>query len=170
MLDLSMLASFPVIEPQRLTGLTSGHVISQRPVAKDGVAMVSYGAGKFIPNGVICSLNNKGEIVNAIAGKDLFIHFDEERNRGNLELQDLASFAVKDSEGGCIRIFQLFAGDEFLTDNVKGEFVSGTLYGVKDGVIDASATDNKVFLYEGGTAFEETLPNGKAGYHFVVVK
>jgi hypothetical protein len=56
-----------------------------------------------------------------------------------------------------------------MTDNVNGTFVDGTVYGVANGVIDSSVTTgaSAKFLYEEGSAFETTLPNGEKGYHFV---
>lgn len=177
MFHLKFMPTFKQVEPQLLRGLTAGLVISQRPVAYEGtssaaeeeygVTTVEYNGYKFIENGIICSLDNEGKIVNYVEGKQAFIHFDEELNAD----YDAKNMFAVECEGAdtYIRLVALNVGDEFVTDNVKGTFVNGTIYGVKDGVIDSSATEGKMFLYEEGGAFENTLPNGEPGYHFVVL-
>lgn len=176
MFHLKFMPTFKQVEPQLLRGLTAGLVISQRPVAYEagsgeeetyGVATVEYNGHKFIENGIICSLDASGKVVNYIDGKTAFIHFDEELN-ADYDAKNM--FAVEcEGEETYIRLVELKVGDEFVTDNVEGQLVNGTIYGVKNGVIDASATEGKMFLYEEGGAFENTLPNGQPGYHFVVV-
>lgn len=174
MFHLKFVKTFKQLEPQLLRGLTAGLVISQRPVSYTpaaganpeayGVAVVEFNGYKYIENGIICSLDNKGEIVNYVDGKKAFIHFDEELN---CDYDAKNMFAVECAgKETYIRLVELQVGDEFVTDNVNGEFVDGQRYGVKDGIIDASVA-NGMFKYEEGGAFENTLPNGERGYHFV---
>ena len=176
MFHLKFLKTFKQVEPQLLRGLSAGLVIAQRPVNYTpangntpeayGVATVEFNGYKFIENGIICSLNNKGEIVNYASGK-AFIHYDEELN-ADYDAKNM--FAVECAGADTyIRLVELQAGDEFVTDNVNGTFTSGSVYGVANGVIDSSVTSGASahFLYEEGNAFENTLPNGQKGYHFV---
>ncbi len=171
MFKTAFIKTFHQVEPQLLRGLVAGLIIAERPVAYDadsgayGVATVAVDGHKFIENGIICSLDAEGKIVNYVSGKAAFIHYDEELN-ADFDAKNM--FAVEaEGENTYIRLIQLFPGDEFMTDNVAGDLVAGTVYGVKDGVIDASVTTGGQFLYEEGSAFETTLPNGEAGYHFV---
>lgn len=177
MFHLKFMPTFKQVEPQLLRGLTAGLVLAQRPVAYEagsgeeegtyGVATVEHNGYKFIENGIICSLDDEGKIVNFEEGKQAFIHFDEELN-ADYDAKNMFAVECAGAET-YIRIVELHVGDEFVTDNAKGPFVHGEIYGVKDGVIDASATAGKMFLYEEGGAFENTLPNGQPGYHFVVL-
>lgn len=175
MFHLKFMPTFKQVEPQLLRGLTAGLVVSQRPVAYEagsgeeetyGVATVEYNGHKFIENGIICSLDATGKVVNYLDKHTAFIHFDEELN-ADYDAKNM--FAVEcEGEETYIRLVELKVGDEFVTDNVHGTFVSGERYGVLNGVIDSSVTGG-MFLYEEGGAFENTLPNGQPGFHFVVV-
>lgn len=172
MFHLKFIKTFKQVEPQLLRGLTAGLVISQRPVkytAAEGATPESYGVAtvefngyKYIENGIICSLDAEAKIVNYTSGK-AFLHFDEELN-ADYDAKNMFAVECK-GEDTYIRLVELQHGDEFVTDNVNGSFTSGQKYGVKNGVIDASVAGD--FLYEEGTAFENTLPNGEKGYHFV---
>lgn len=172
MFHLKFIKTFKQVEPQLLRGLTAGLVISQRPVKytaaegsaeeEYGVATVEFNGYHYIENGIICSLDDKAQVVNYVSGKPL-LHFDEELN-ADYDAKNMFAVECKGAET-YIRLVELQYGDEFMTDNVKGEFVDGQKYGVKDGIIDASVAGD--FLYEEGTAFETTLPNGEKGYHFV---
>ena len=175
MFHLKFLKTFKQVEPQLLRGLTAGLVISQRPVAYTpaegatpesyGVATVAFNDYKFIENGIICSLNNKGQIVNYAGSGKAFIHYDEELN-ADYDAKNMFAVECAGAET-YIRLVELQVGDEFVTDNVNGTFTNGSVYGVANGVIDSSVTSGGSFLYEEGGAFENTLPNGEKGYHFV---
>lgn len=169
--------TFKQVEPQHLQGLTSGHVLSQLPVSYNvegksyGVPTVTVGDAKYIENGIIVSISNTGTL-EAYKGdaKQAFIHYDEELDPSDFSTK--SSFAVL-GEGAetYIRAVALFPGDEFVTDQVNGVMTAGTAYTVDtNGVIANTGSGNGVqFLYVGGSAFETTLPNGKPGYHFVVL-
>ena len=172
MFHLKFIKTFKQVEPQLLRGLTAGLVISQRPVKyiaaegsgeeSYGVATVEFNGYHYIENGIICSLDAKGQVVNYVSGKPL-LHFDEELN-ADYDAKNMFAVECNGAET-YIRLVEPQYGDEFVTDNVKGEFVDGEKYGIKDGILDASVSGN--FLYEEGGAFENTLPNGQKGYHFV---
>ena len=172
MFHLKFIKTFKQVEPQLLRGLTAGLVISQRPVAYTpaegatpesyGVATVAFNGYNYIENGLICGLNAEGKIVNYVSGK-AFLHYDEELN-ADFDAKNMFAVEAKGAET-YLRLVELQTGDEFVTDNVNGEFTDGQKYGVVNGVIDASASGD--FLYEEGSAFETTLPNGEKGYHFV---
>lgn len=177
MFHLKFVKTFKQVEPQLLRGLTAGLVISQRPVKYTaaagatpesyGVATVAFNDYKYIENGIICGLDSKGQIVNYAGSGKMFLHFDEELN-ADYDAKNMFAVECKGAET-YIRLVELQVGDEFMTDNVNGTFVDGTVYGVANGVIDSSVTTgaSAKFLYEEGTAFENTLPNGEKGYHFV---
>lgn len=174
MFSLSLMPTFKQVEPQHLQGLTSGHVLSQLPVSYTsgnyGVPTVTVGDAKYIENGIIVSISNTG-VLEAYNGetKQAFIHYDEELDTSDFGTK--SSYAVL-GEGAetYIRAIALFPGDEFVTDQVNGVMTAGTAYTVANGVISNTGSGNGVqFLYVGGSAFETTLPNGKPGYHFVVL-
>ena len=163
---VKMLPSFKQVEPQLLRGKIGGLVISQRPVAYSaaegsspeayGVATVEFGGAKFIENGVICGLDGDGKIVNYTSG----IHYDEELNTIVDAKKYFAVECAKDET--YIRCIQLFPGDEFVTNNVSG---SGHYGVVTNGIITLSSTKSGAKFY----VEEDTLPNGEAGYHCVVL-
>lgn len=174
MFHLKFIKTFKQVEPQLLRGLTAGLVIAQRPVKyvapegsgeeeSYGVAVVEFNGYKYIENGIICSLDDKGQIVNYVSGKKALLHYDEELN-ADYDAKNMFAVECKGAET-YIRLVELQYGDEFMTDNVNGVFVDGQKYGVKNGVIDASVSGD--FLYEEGGAFETQLPNGEKGFHFV---
>ena len=129
---------------------------------------------KFIENGVICSLDKDGHVVNAVANSPMFLHYTEELN---CDYDAKNMFAVECEEGETyLRLIQLFPGDEFVTDNVSGNFGTTAAYAtVVNGVLTYNASAGQ-FRYEPAnptgqysSVFEDTLPNGEPGYHFVYI-
>lgn len=169
-----MLKTFHQVEPQLLRGKIAGLMISQRPVGYDaengyGVPTVDAYNGKFIENGIICSLNLDGKIVSYTSGA-MFLHYTEELNT----IVDAKKYFAVEGKGAetYLRLVQLFPGDEFVTDNVVVPD-GGENYGyavIDNGRIKLqSANTNAKFRREKGDAFDDTLPDGTKGYHFVVV-
>ena len=172
MFKLNMLSTFKQVEPQLLRGLTAGLTVSQRPVAYNaetdayGVATVNVAGTKYIENGLICSLDDKAQVVNYVANTTAFIHYDEELTT---DVGAINAFAVEGAKDETyVRLVQLFPGDEFVTDQVTG--TKANYASVVNGVINftgAAKAAGDMFYCETGTAFEDTLPNGDAGYHFI---
>lgn len=164
---------FHVLEPQMLKGIYAGAIVAQRPVKYTaepeayGVATVAKGDAKFIENGVIMGLDQDGNLVNydaALAGSPKMIHFTEELPE---ILKVKNTWALKCEEGETYpRGVILQAGDEFVTDNVSGTISTAGYATVSGGVLTVStASINAEFA-----AYPDTLPDGTAAYHFIVLK
>ena len=121
------LPEFRQLEPDNLLGLTAGLVVAQAPVkytaavvspeAKPeayGVRTVEKTGYKFIENGVLCTFDAKGEIVDWTANKPLFIHFTEELNTF---LGDRKYFAVEcEKDETYLRLVMVVPGSEWTTN------------------------------------------------------
>lgn len=173
MFKLNALSNFKQLEPQHLQGLDSGEIISQRPIAYAanayGVTSVNVAGTIYFENGIICSLDNKGEIVNYVNGAAAYIHYDDELVTDDFDSK--SAFAVEGAnEETYIRLVRLHQGDEFVTDQVAGNVANYAT--VTNGVITFTAntfnaSTNDMFYYEAKTAYDTTLPNGDTGYHFI---
>lgn len=150
------LPEFKQLEPDNLLGLTAGLVVAQVPVsytaAADetpeayGVKTVEKNGYKFIENGVLCTFDEKGEIVDWTDGKPLFIHFTEELNTF---LGDRKYFAVEcEKDETYLRLVMVVPGSEWTTNVAEA---SGDAYAA------AIAADKIVCINENAT-----LPNGDA--------
>lgn len=113
------LPTFHQVEPSNLLGLTMGWVVAQRPVKHSSgtysVATVEKNGIKFIENGVICSLDADGKVVNYVEGKQAFLHYTEELNT----FLDAKKYFAVECEGDdtYLRLVALVPGSEFVTDN-----------------------------------------------------
>lgn len=172
MFKVKMLNTFKQVEPQHLSGLTAGAIISQRPVAYNtetkvyGVATCVVANTAYIENGIICSLDDTAHIVNYVANTPAYIHYDEELN---CDYDAKNMFAVE-GEGAetYIRLIRLFPGDEFVTDQVTGTAKKyATVTNGKIAFSDDIKAATDMFYCEGGNALNDTLPNGDTGYHFI---
>ena len=153
------LPEFRQLEPDNLLGLTAGLVVAQAPVKYTaavvspeaqpeayGVRTVEKNGYKFIENGVLCTFDEKGEIVDWTANKPLFIHFTEELNTF---LGDRKYFAVEcEKDETYLRLVMVVPGSEWTT-NVAEE--SGDAYAA------AIAAGKIVCIND-----RATLPNGDA--------
>ena len=160
------LPEFKVMEVNNLTGLRSGHMLSQVKVDAD---IAKTGEGKWIENGIIVGLNNDGTIgnYNKSAHKTMFVHYTEELLTF---LPDLKYFAVPVEETGdtYIRAVALYTGDTFTTNNYKGESDNQTYVAAKvvDGVLtlQTAADADSEFI-----ATKSTLPDGSKAYEFMKI-
>lgn len=164
---------FHQLEPQMLKGIYAGAIIAQRPVKYTatgdvyGVATATKGTVKFIENGVVMGLDVNGNLVNydaALAGSPKMIHFTEELPT---ILKAKNTWALKCAEGETYpRGIILQAGDEFVTDNASGTLADKGYATVSGGILTLStASTNAEFA-----AYPDTLPDGTAAYHFIVLK
>lgn len=150
------LPEFRQLEPDNLLGLTAGLVVAQVPVkytAADGETPEAYGVKtvekngyKFIENGVLCTFDSNGEIVDWTAEKPLFIHFTEELNTF---LGDRKYFAVEcEKDETYLRLVMVVPGSEWTTNVAEA---SGDAYA-------AAVTAGKIVCVNDNA----TLPNGDA--------
>lgn len=150
------LPEFKQLEPDNLLGLTAGLVVAQVPVkytaAADetpeayGVKTVEKNGYKFIENGVLCTFDSNGEIVDWTAEKPLFIHFTEELNTF---LGDRKYFAVEcEKDETYLRLVMVVPGSEWTTNVAEA---SGDAYA-------AAVTAGKIVCVNDNA----TLPNGDA--------
>lgn len=155
------LPTFKQVEPNNLYGLQMGWVIAQSPVkytgSDYGVATVSKGDYKFIENGVICSLDKDGKVVNYVEGSTPFLHYTEPLST---TFGRDCDFAVEcDGNDTYLRLVALVAGTEFTTDNYTvADSITVKYATVENGVLKALAA-----APESGLCFsaEETcLANG----------
>lgn len=150
------LPEFKQLEPDNLLGLTAGLVVAQVPVKYTaavtspdskpeayGVKTVEKNGYKFIENGVLCTFDEKGEIVDWAEGKPLFIHFTEELNTF---LGDRKYFAVEcEKDETYLRLVMVVPGSEWTTN-------------VADDVYTAAVAAHKIVCINENA----TLPNGDA--------
>lgn len=142
------LPEFRQLEPDNLLGLTAGLVVAQAPVKYEseayGVRTVDKNGYKFIENGVLCTFNEKGQIVDWTADKPLFIHFTEELNTF---LGDRKYFAVEcEKDETYLRLVMVVPGSEWTTNVAEA---SGDAYA-------AAITAGKIVCIND----KATLPNG----------
>ena len=152
------LPKFKVVEVNNLTGLRSGHMLSQ--FAADESLATTVNGNKFIENGVIVSLGNDGKIVPYNKGT-MFLHYTEELNTFIDELQ---YFAVPVEGDTYIRCIALYTGDTFTTNNVVvvKEGAYGKVEGGKINITD-DATGAQFIVKK------STLPNGDEAYECTYV-
>ena len=151
------LPTFKVVEVNNLTGLRSGHMLSQ--FAADESLATTVNGNKFIENGVIVSLSKDGKIVAYTEGT-MFLHYTEELNTFIDELQ---YFAVPVEGDTYIRCIALYTGDTFTTNNVvAGEGAYGKVVGGKINITNSA--EGAQFIVK-----KSTLPNGDEAYECTYV-
>ena len=108
------LPKYKQVEPNNLKGLQPGFVVSQMEVAEAAKADITVGGqGKFMENGVLCSISKDG-IIKAVEGSPVFLHFTEEL----LTLPVGKKYFAVNLEEENPRLVQLIPGDEWMTDVV----------------------------------------------------
>lgn len=155
------LPTFNQIEPDNLLGLTMGHVVAQVPVKYTaasgsgesataesyGVVTKKVGDIDFVENGILCTFDANGDVVNWAAGKPLFVHFTEELNTF---LGDRKYFAVEaEKDETYLRLVALVPGSEWTT-NVAEDTAEAAIY-------TAAETAGKIVC----TNQKATLPDGR---------
>lgn len=160
------LPEFKVMEVNNLTGLRSGHMLSQ---VKVNAGIAKTGDGKWIENGIIVGLNKDGTIGNYDKNvhKTMFVHYTEEILTF---LPDLKYFAVPVEETGdtYIRAIALYTGDTFTTNNcVKTagdvEYKAASVVNGKLNLQTAANADSEFI------ATKSTLPDGSEAYEFMKI-
>lgn len=159
------LPTFKVMEPNNLTGLRTGQILSQFEANTTGIAKVTKGSQDFIENGILVGLTNTGKIESFDKTKHdaMFVHYTEVLN--TLVDED-KYFAVPVETNTYPRCVALYVGDTYTTDNYSGTLSSTTLYAkVVNGVatLQDAADDDTAFavkqsiLANGNTAAELTF-------------
>ena len=154
---LNYLPNFKVVEPNRMTGLIAGHMLSQ---FKNGnVKLTDVNGNKFLENGLIVGLNQDLEIDNydAAVHAQPFLVFNEELNTF---MNGLKYYAEPVVDGEVYpRAIGLYIGDTFTTNNYTGE---GDFAAVAGGVLTLG--DEGAFKAE-----KTTLPTGEDAYKFTFI-
>lgn len=167
---LNYLPSFKIVEPNRLTGLVKGHVLSQFPLDPASTFIKSVGtpAINVVENGFIVGLANDllVKAYDAATQAHPFLVFTEELNTF---MNGLKYYATEEDADGDIypRAVALYVGDAFTTDNYdKGAAKDPIAAKVVDGVLtlqDAADADS-LFAVE-----DSTTPLGEVAYKFIYV-
>ena len=143
---LNYVPTFKVVEPNRLTGLITGQVLSQFQ-ATEGVKQENSAGVTYLENGVILGLNKDLTLgaFDSTTHKQALLHFTEELNTF---LSGNNKFAVEEDQDGELypRAIALYVGDSFTTNNYTGTLPAG----------------------DGGTPAEATYTNATANYAAVV--
>lgn len=139
--------TFHQLEPTLLPE-ESGFVVSQVKVDLQNITKKSVSGVNFIENGILCTFDTKGEIVDYSAGKPLFIHWDEELNTvlpGNRYF----AVEVEDTEV-YIRLIRLVPGAEWTTTIAPN-----------DAVYAAAISEGKIVKVE-----DTTMADGTVAYAY----
>ena len=159
---LNYLPEFKVVEVNRLTGLTAGHVLSQ---FKNGdVTLKNVNGNDFLENGLIVGLNKDLEIDNYDAAKHAqpFLVFNEELNTF---MNGLKYYAEPVIDGEVYpRAIGLYVGDIFTTNNYAVAGATDPKYAkVVDGKLTLQDTADSATMF---VVEESTLPTGGTAYKF----
>ena len=153
---LNYLPEFKVVEVNRLTGLTAGHMLSQFKGGED-LTLKAVNGNDFLENGLIVGLNKDLEIDNydAEAHAQPFLVFNEELNT---VISGLKYYAEPVTDGDVYpRAIGLYVGDTFTTNNYAG--TTGDFAAVVGGVLTLGTKG----IFKAEVA---TLPTGEAAYKF----
>lgn len=156
---LNYLPEFKVVEVNRLTGLTAGHMLAQFKGA-DTLTLKAVGEADFLENGLIVGLNADLTVDNydATVHAQPFLVFNEELNTFMNGLKYYAEPVVNGEVYP--RAIGLFIGDAFTTNNYAG--AEGNFAEVVNGVLTLGA--DGIFAAE-----ETTLPTGEKAYKFTYI-
>lgn len=149
---LDYLPTFKVVEPNRLTGLVMGHVISQ---FEAGTVATKDSEGEFVENGIILGLSSDLTLENfdASVHTQPLLHFTEEIVTF-LSGNKYYATPVDATNGTYPRAIGLYVGDTFTTDNYSGTLSASTIYAkVSNGVLtlQESADVDTLFAVEVST-------------------
>ena len=174
---VNLFPKFKVVEINRSTALTAGHVIAQYPASVDGIAhkeVATYDDEgnsvkvNVLENGVICGLSYDAEIVNYDSSKcaQPCLIMNDELPTSPLEGLDQY---FEEFEDGVVypRVLPLYVGDSFTTNNFDASGATSPAYAkVVDGILtlEDSHSDESLFKVE-----SSRLPAGQSAYHFVFI-
>lgn len=167
---------FKVVEINRSTALTAGHVIAQYPAYDDEIAKVTVngydqsGAAATIDvleNGVIVGMNKEAHIVNYVAAdcaQPCIVMNDEIVTS---PLGGLDQYCEVFDDGVTYpRVLPLYVGDSFTTNNYTGTEEGAVAAKVVNGILTLQSTADSDSLF---VVKASTLPAGQKAFHFVYV-
>ena len=174
---INQLTVHKIVEPNKLTGLRTAHMVAQAPYRQ-------VAAETYLDNGNILFLDTAAELV-LVDGtgaqlKQPFLHYTEELMNGPVLGTKYFTVDLDDTLGAdpvCYpRAIALYEGDEFTTNNYEtaiNPLVAGTKY---FGVIGANnilevVAAIPVLAYEGPlfVAEKDVLAAGEAAVHFTLI-
>lgn len=170
---LKLLPEFKVVEMNRSTGLTAGHVVSQFVLnpASTLINKVNEGAENefhVIENGFIVGLDRDLIVdkYNSSTHGQPFLVFTEELNR---LFSGLKWYATEEDADGDIypRLVALYVGDAFTTNNYDEDSTTDPKFAkVVNGVLTLqdSGDSDTMFAVE-----ESTLPDGSDAMRFIYI-
>lgn len=158
---LNYLPKFKVVEPNRLTGLVAGHIISQFKLDPADALIAGTGDTRHIENGYIVGLDKDGELKKYAGKGQPFLVYTEELVTFLDGNNRFATFA--DGYGDIYpRAVALYVGDVFTTNNYAG---TGKYAKIANGVLTLTDTGaDAVFLVE-----DAYLANGDPAKKFIYV-
>ena len=168
---LNYLPEFKVFEPNRMTGLVTGHVLAQFPLNPASTLIKAVGNGgavKVIENGYIVGLGN-GLLIDKFAPANHgqpFVVFTEELNT---LLAGNKYFATEAGADGVIypRAVALYVGDVFTTNNYDLDGKTNPKFAkVVDGLLTLQVTADANTTF---TAEKATTALGGDAYKFVFI-
>lgn len=172
----SLFPRFKVVEINRSTALTAGHVIAQYPAKASDVNYTEVkgydnnGDGitiKVLENGGIVGMGKEANIINyepAKCSQPCLVMNDE---LPTSPLEGLDQYCeIFENDVVYPRVLPLYVGDSFTTNNYKGTEEDAVAAKVEDGklVLQQAADADTLFV-----ASKSTLPAGQKAFHFVYV-
>ena len=178
------LPKFKVVELNLSTAHLIGHVIAQTPAyvkandistitSSDVIASVDKGDYKYVENGVIVGLDQKGILCNYDATKHAqpCLVYQDELITGPFDTLNQFAQPVESIGSGkyapvYVRALPLYLNDTFTTDNFTGELQDGFAK-VTNGILEITAS------YEAGKSMfivkKTTMPNREPGAEFTYI-
>ncbi len=166
---INFLPEFKVVEPNRLTGLVMGHVVSQFPLNPAFAGIIHDYEYDMVENGFILGLGSELEVDEYDPSRHAqpFLLFTEELNTFFSGLKWYATGA--DEQEGFIypRLVGLYTGDSFTTNNFAGTYTNQKFAKVIDGQLSLQSIINEdtIFAVE-----ESTLPTGDLALKFTYIR
>jgi hypothetical protein len=165
---INFLPQFKIVEPNRLTGLVMGHVVSQFPLNPAFTGIIHDYGYDMVENGFILGLGSELEVDEYDPSRHAqpFLLFTEELNTFFSGLKWYATGA--DEQDGFIypRLVGLYPGDSFTTNNYQGTYTNQKFAKVFNGQLSLQsiANDQTMFAVE-----ESTLPTGVLALRFTYI-
>ena len=163
---LNYLPEFKIVEANRLTGLVTGHVLSQFPLNPAAAIIKTVGVNNFVENGFIVGLGKDLQIDAYDPAKHAapFLVFTEELNTF---MDGLKYYATEEDADGDIypRAIGLFVGDVFTTNNYAVAGAADPKYAkVVAGKLTLQDTADSATMF---VVEESTTPLGEKAYKFI---
>lgn len=166
---INFLPQFKVVEPNRLTGLVMGHVVSQFPLNPAFAGIIHDYGYDMVENGFILGLGSELEVDEFDPSRHAqpFLLFTEELNTFFSGLKWYATGA--DEQDGKIypRLVGLYPGDSFTTNNYDGTYTDQKFAKVIDGKLSLQGIINADTMF---AVEESTLPTGDLALRFTYIR